>query len=553
MLGGPGAARRAPLPHLYDGALYAATAVRGSGPDYAMLSQPRSIVTLMLAIDARRILHKSLLVLLIASAAYASILSTGYFLSLVLKRRGESGWFIFVGLSLLALLVDRRPSAAPPRQPSRLDPVHVTLMGVAFVTLAFGLYAAALSFGLLSDDFTLLERAVRHTFVLPGHYPRPLPLLVWAIVRHAGDPALHAVNVLLHGVNAALVVALARSLGLSTLTSVFAGVLFTVFPASVEAVAWTAGIHDVLLTTSCLGFVLVCAPGRRRILAMALGTLALLAALGCKETAVVAPVLAFIAWYRADERWNRSPIVWGAIVAGIYSILRVVMFHVDPAFLVSPTRRFATGLLSMLFSTLALPFTGAELTRLPALGTSVAWLFAALVVAATWRAHTDRRVAGIAVRSGLFAVVSVLPVWAGFFVSADLEGSRYLYLPACGWAILVAALLLESGARGRRLRIALTATLAVVWLLGVRSHLRTWHEAAEVRDRVLASAVSRLHTTPCSVLGFTELPDSLRGAFVFGNGFLEALQRRGTFRAKPTIGPSGEAGCTLQWDGKTFR
>jgi hypothetical protein len=215
---------------------------------------------------------------------------------------------------------------------------------------------------------------------------------------------------------------------------------------------------------------------------------------------------------------------------------------------------FTKELVSRLFSSLAVPFTGSELLRLPALGILTAWLFAALLVDAVWRASTDRRFAVRVARCTVWVLVPALPAWSAFSVSADLQGSRYLYLPACGWSVLMATLLLERRTRaGRDVGVAVTAVLLFAWCLGVRSHLRDWQEAALVRDRVLESAVSRLQHSPCTVVGFTRVPDSIRGAYVFRNGFLEALERRGTLRAKATIGDSDEAGCTLRWQDPVFR
>jgi hypothetical protein len=101
--------------------------------------------------------------------------------------------------------------------------------------------------------------------------------------------------------------------------------------------------------------------------------------------------------------------------------------------------------------------------------------------------------------------------------------------------------------------VAVTAVLLFAWSFGVRSHLNDWQEAAQIRDRVLESAVSRLQHSPCAVVGFTQVPDSVRGAYVFRNGLLEALERRGVLRAKVTIGDSDEAGCTLRWQDRAFQ
>jgi hypothetical protein len=153
----------------------------------------------------------------------------------------------------------------------------------------------------------------------------------------------------------------------------------------------------------------------------------------------------------------------------------------------------------------------------------------------------------------LWVVASAAPVWSMFFVSDSLQGSRYLYLPACGWSIFLATLLMEWPGKTRWAGIVVTAVVAVTWSVGVRAHLRDWQEAAGLRDRVLADAVTHLQATDCSTLAFTNLPDSAGGAYVFRNGFIDALDDRGAFRAMPTLGPVDQPRCSLRWDGSAFR
>ena len=79
--------------------------------------------------------------------------------------------------------------------------------------------------------------------------------MVWrALLAIAPETAvaLHAANVVLHGVNAFLVSRLAGAIGLSRGAALCAGALFLSYPAAVEAVAWPSGVQDVLMTTCVL-------------------------------------------------------------------------------------------------------------------------------------------------------------------------------------------------------------------------------------------------------------------------------------------------------------
>jgi hypothetical protein len=140
-----------------------------------------------------------------------------------------------------------------------------------------------------------------------------------------------------------------------------------------------------------------------------------------------------------------------------------------------------------------------------------------------------------------------------FFISSDLQGSRYLYLGSCAWAILVAVTLLEQSHQPlRRLGFLLSIGLLLLWTLGVHSHLADWHQASVLRDRVLAASRSVLQTTACAAVRFDNLPDSVGGAYVFRNGFDEALQRSGPHQVRAAVG-AGDPACTVRWDGVAFR
>ncbi len=137
----------------------------------------------------------------------------------------------------------------------------------AFCAGALLLYWPALRIGLLSDDFVLTIRAIhfQYGFANPEFF-RPLPLLAWTALLHAGAGAtgLHLTSVLLHGVVACLTVALAMPFAASRMQAVLAGLLVLAFPASVEPVSWASGVFDVSATALIISAVLI---GRRYVIA----------------------------------------------------------------------------------------------------------------------------------------------------------------------------------------------------------------------------------------------------------------------------------------------
>ncbi len=491
--------------------------------------------------------------LLVGWAMYVVVLSSTYFLTLTPRHRVESAWLILIGLGWCTAVWRSRGVTVEQGTPGGVP--HLKLTALGLVTLSFFLYRSTLSLGLLSDDFVLLERAAQGQVFGGWQFFRPLPLMVWWVAdRLVSEPwLLHAVNIILHGVNASLVAAIARLWGLSNGAVTAAGLLFVCFPA-VEPVAWASGIQDVLLTTCCLGFVITCSLRTRLRAEVLLSTTALLAALGAKETAVVAPLLAVTAWFGRRKQWNPLPISVAAAVAGSYAMWRIsgVSSGYDTA---TFSRYFVKELLSRLYGSLALPFTAAELLRIPMLGIATTCLLSILILAAIRQSGSNARVTELVTRCAVWGLVAVLPVWSMFYVSEDLQGSRYLYLPACGWSILLAALFFQREGRGPRVAgITVTAVVTAVWLVGVDSHLRDWHEAARIRDRVMTAAVVRLADARCATVDFSGIPDSVGGAYVFRNGFLEALGGRERHPVKLTRDEPGlNAACNFRWDGERFR
>ena len=129
------------------------------------------------------------------------------------------------------------------------------------------LYWPVLFTGLFADDFVLVEAARAGRFTVWSELFRPSLFVVWRVllaIVPEGAVALHAVNVVLHGVNAFLVYRLAAATGLSRLMALCAGALFLSYPAAVEAVAWPSGIQDVLMTTCVLIVLVVAIAGAAR-------------------------------------------------------------------------------------------------------------------------------------------------------------------------------------------------------------------------------------------------------------------------------------------------
>jgi hypothetical protein len=146
-------------------------------------------------------------------------------------------------------------------------------------------------------------------------------------------------------------------------------------------------------------------------------------------------------------------------------------------------------------------------------------------------------------------------VYQFFFVSPTLQGSRYLYLSACAWMLLVASTVSALAALPPRWPAQAAwiavAAVAAVFAIGVRWHAQPWNAAAGLRDRVL-DETRRVQTDQhCDAreIDVRDLPDSVEGAYVFRNGFPEALAMMppGAVPSLAPGAPDARARCQFRW------
>jgi hypothetical protein len=479
-----------------------------------------------------------------AALAYLGFLLIGYHITGTARRHHvESAWYtcgaIAIGLALLSGGVSRRSSIVDPsRRGSRREQL---MIAVAAIVASAVLYFPAVSVGLLSDDFVLLEMP----FVGGWQHLRPLPLLLWSVISPAVGPAgLHLLNVVLHGVNAALVFCLSTAIVPSSgrRLGVLAAALFITSPVAVEPVTWCAGVFDVTLVTSGLAYLLVLAAGRSAGWTTLWAVTSLAIGLACKETAVALPALGFLLALRRPV--SRHALMASAAVALTYGAVRAIGAPDDLLTGVS-LRYGAKELLSRPFAALAEPWTSSDLGSVPLLlGVLVPLGYAVVILGHVLGRRADWR----ALSTGAWVVAGAVPVLAYLYVGPDLSGSRYVYLPLVGWVLLLAETAWEQGnGVARRAAVGFLACVAVAGVVGTARRLAAWTEAAALRDVVLVRAEQAIRQNGCAAAILTGAPETYDGAFVLRNGLPEAVRRSSgvTVLSAPTA--EIPARCTLTW------
>jgi hypothetical protein len=417
--------------------------------------------------------------------------------------------------------------------------------------LSIAIYLGALSCGFAGDDFMILHR-LREAGGLTGaarffrgeffEYYRPLPFMIHALdwtLAGANATVFHLTNVLLHALNAVLVVLIGRELSPRTAAGPIAGLLFALHPSNHEAVVWISARFDVLATLFSLAAIwwTVRSPDRSTWLAPLLFLCATLS----KEAAVALPIAAAAFWTfvrrtttvaaaRRVAPWLGALVVYSAlrrIAGGVSSIggagrlpkllafaivLGVVLLLGDGRWLrLRGWLRERRGLVIGTLSAVALVGAGVAAAdgtigriaadKLAVAGFALFHLASPVLDLFAMPFYLDPRTA-MYWAGGAMAVLLTLAVlaaawtpvvdddraWflAAFLVAALLpisaltEGTRYLYLPSAAVSLLIGVLVADLRPRGRTIGTAILTAYLAVSAIAIVMKVRDWQWAGRM-------------------------------------------------------------------------
>ncbi len=332
------------------------------------------------------------------------------------------------------------------------EPGWTRLATLAVLALAVATFAQTVGFGFVYDDFwtvadnAFLGRPRDFGALLDGSAwragvpdaARPLAVLSFALDRalygsFAGG--YHATNVALHAACSAMVLRLARALGLPIACALLAGALFAVHPVHVEAVAVVSYREDLLaclLALIALDGVL----GKRAVQATIAAFLAPLA----KENAFALPlVIALLPTLFPERRPGRAALVGPLLASAAALALRLctVGFSTYPgvreSLLLQAPRAIVTA-----FAQSLVPFGLGPVHAAPA-GMTLALGGAALLGALLGLAITLRRREPLLAFGFACFTLFMLPT-SNLFAMPVASADRFAYLPSVGTALLVGAL-----------------------------------------------------------------------------------------------------------------
>lgn len=429
------------------------------------------------------------------------------------------------------------------------------LLVFLFVALGALVYAPALGAFFVSDDFQLIKSVADGgpfgLWTFRSGFFRPLVSLS-LFLDHAlwGLRAApwHATNLLLHIVNALLVTMFASQLwsGFTGRTDgarvgAIAGLLFLLHGSHSESVAWVSGRTDLLaalFALLCLNATLAHRHARNGCYAVA-ALLACALALGCKESAATLPLIALAVGLIPDAqgqsgargRWLLHAVLLALLPAYVFVRAAFVGAMVGgygaAAHLAPEPARLAAALASYAFRAAAPAIAGGVFGIL-------AWVSLALtgvaLIAGFARAECRGRslFMAFAVCFGLSLAPAAM-LGASFF---DSQGERFLYIPTIFSSILLAYVLAHL--RGRALAHAIAAALVAIGGIAAFRSATNWRAAGDLSASIIRQLDSADEGKPIAIVN---LPDNVRGAYVFRNGLQEAWDL--------TVGRPREVGVCL--------
>jgi tetratricopeptide (TPR) repeat protein len=380
-----------------------------------------------------------------------------------------------------------------------------SVSAAAIFVLAILAYANTFGHGFVWDDPVLLEQKVRFyrgpldAFFEPAGLPsmrmyRPLELLsLWIDARlWTSSTGFHVTQVLLHAVNGALVVLLARALGTAPWAALAGAALFVLHPVQVESVAWLTCRADVMTATFAVIAVLAFLRHQDRPAWWTVGAIAVAAflATASKETGSVTPLLllAVLATLPRppDGFTTRLRRAWPALGAAVVGV--GLCQALRPADVTTGIGRAALGaqdvlnLLGAFSYQLArvlapvgfAPYVAKTPTDLGHLALAVGG--GAVLLAALAAPARDGGVRRLGILWFLLAVAPAVAVVLADF-SATPVAERRLYLAMVGVALVVATLLTRYRARaGSTAGIAAIAVLLVACAVVTVVRNAYWHD-----------------------------------------------------------------------------
>lgn len=397
----------------------------------------------------------------------------------------------------------------------------VVLIALFFLT-AILIFADTISYGFVSDDFYLVHRIDNEGFYTGwggangDSYLRPVTVLSYSLdhfVWRLNPAGYHLTNVLWHVANSILVGVLAGMLLRDKQLAVVSSFLFLFLACHSESVSWISGRTDLIATAFYLCSTIMILKGSWWAIPLfALGLLS-------KESVVVGPIIwgvLILAQVGFNKR-NRAICTVGALIVFLYIAFRSLEFSNSTlnsyefsfAGILENTSRY---IFRVFIPPLSMRFRPV-ITEYPAI-IPLLLITTSIVMWILYRRKKDDFSSTRTAHWLMLFPISLLPVILMKVSLIDSQGERFLYLPGVfaifaliGWMNVVFP-------KKAALVLLLLLTLFQGFFL-YRSN-QNWKIAGQM-------CVDMIQEVGSGSFLRDDLPDNYKGAYVFRNGFPEAI------------------------------
>jgi len=420
--------------------------------------------------------------------------------------------------------------------------VFILCIGISFL-----LFYPALSFGFFSDDFTALYRAgVLKALVTPGFF-RPLGnftiYLTYSIFGLNPLP-FHAFNIFFHGVNTFLVLIFCerwiavlsqnnkQQTANNKLFPAFAAALFLFYPFHSENIVWSLSRYSLLASFFGLLSLISYLHFQKQNQRIFLVCLFYFIGLACYESIILLPLI-IIALSFSTTRKNYFDFKTVSFLM-LTLLLHLFIRQVFSGAIIGDygNRIYSTRILDYLYKIfvttgrLFIPPNFAE-----GINTYLAILIIPIFVLISLVILKKEKYPA----SSYWKLISILcitlitPFYAGIS-SHTSEGDRLLYFPSVFLSMIIALWILVSIKRPIACYFVLIILVSVE-IFFLKSNLKNWSTASASVENIL----SEIKKNPSENLYLINLPEEHDGAYIFRNGFKEALLLNQIDTSKVTI------------------
>lgn len=475
------------------------------------------------------------------SLSAITIFSGGFQFSIRDINISSTSYASLSGWGVLLYILSRRQTRKfniPPdvKRPSRRSGFPPLLL----LPLSIAAFFYLLDNSFLSDDWHLLNYAMGHSYrdildmflfkETPGAFIRPMAYLLWKIdygLFGAEAAGYYFTDLLIHGLNGIILCGIVNMISGDKRLGFLSGLVFILFPLNAETVCWLSSRFDLLaLMFVLLTFYLYLRYYKsKRLLFLFGASLSFILSLYSKESALCAPILV-AGYYSCDNgdnfRENKylSLLPLGIIMIS-YIIIRFILFggiggYRHQSLIDLPA--VLTGITSLIGYFLCPINIANNRLTLYILSSAGVLLFSIPLLFSVLRSINHRKhsfiVFAAAVIIMLLPVINILPH------KGNLEGTRYLYIIAPLFSAGIALLILRSGELNGIIK---KAAMVMGMILILINNVISWEAASNLSKSTINKSCEMDDLSENRFYVFN-LPDNYHGAYVFRNGFRDALK-----------------------------